>query len=195
MPNQFLNRINELFNDPKIRKILVKLRLPIGILLFLILFTLIKPKPVWFFPGLLVSVLGEALQLWCMSTIKTKKALTVTGPYMFVRNPMYIGRYFLILGILIMTGNIWLMILATVIYYFYMVNRVNREEKILLDLFGEDYAQFRREVPPYLPTFRRFDKNKLRSWNSESIRQNSVMTNLIATVACYIVLFLFTFVW
>ena len=193
MPDTFLDKINGIFNDPKIRNILVKLRLPIGILLFLFLLTLLKP--VWFFPGLLVSILGEALQLWCMATIKTKKALTTTGPYMFVRNPMYIGRYFLILGILMMTGSILLMLTATVIYYFYMVNRVNREEKILLELFGEDYEQFRRDVPPYLPTFKRFDKNQLRSFNAESIKQNNVMTNLIATGACYIVLFLFTFVW
>ncbi|MFZ2633751.1 MAG: isoprenylcysteine carboxylmethyltransferase family protein [Desulfosalsimonadaceae bacterium] len=193
MPDKFLNRINKLFNDPKIRKVLVNLRLPIGILLFLLLLTLLKPA--WFFPGLLVSILGEALQIWCMATIKTKKSLTITGPYMFVRNPMYIGRYFLILGILMMTGSIWLMLIATAIYYFYMVNRVNREEKILLELFGEDYEQFRRDVPSYLPTFRRFDKNQLRSWNAESIKQNSVITNMIATGVCYIVLFLFTFVW
>jgi len=76
-----------------------------------------------------------------------------------------------------------------------MVNRVNREEVILLELFGEDYEQFRRDVPPYLPTFRRFDKNRLKSWNAESIKQNSVITNLAATLACYVVLFLFTFVW
>jgi protein-S-isoprenylcysteine O-methyltransferase Ste14 len=193
MPDNYLDKINALFNDPKTRKILVNLRLPIGILFFLVILFLLKRA--WFFPGLLVSMMGEALQLWCMATIKTKKALTTTGPYMFVRNPMYIGRYFLILGILMMTGNIWLMLLATVIYYFYMVNRVNREEKILLELFGEDYEQFRRDVPPYLPTFRRFDKKQLKSWNAESIKQNSVMTNLFATVACYIVLFLFTFVW
>ena len=193
MPDKFLDKINGIFNDPKIRNILVKLRLPIGILLFLILLTLLKPA--WFFPGLLVSVLGEALQIWCMATIKTKKSLTVTGPYMFVRNPMYIGRYFLILGILMMTGSILLMMIATAIYYFYMVNRVNREEKILSELFGEDYEQFRRDVPPYLPTFKRFDKNQIRSFNAESIKQNNVMTNMIATGACYIVLFLFTFVW
>ena len=193
MLDNFIDKTNALFNDPKIRNILVKLRLPIGILLFLLLLTLLKPA--WFFPGLLVSILGEALQIWCMATIKTKKSLTVTGPYMFVRNPMYIGRYFLILGILMMTGSILLMLIATVMYYFYMVNRVNREENILLALFGEDYEQFRRDVPPYLPTFKRFDKNQLRSFNAESIKQNNVMTNMLATGACYIVLFLFTFVW
>ena len=195
MPNQLLNRINGIFNDPKLRKILVKLRLPIGVLLFLLLFTLIRHKAAWFFPGLLISILGETLQIWCMATIKTKKALTVTGPYMFVRNPMYIGRYFLILGILMMTGSLWLMIIATVIYYFYMVNRVNREEKILLELFGEDYERFRMDIPQYLPAFKRFDKNQLRSWNAESIRQNHVMTNMIATGTCYIMLFLFAFAW
>lgn len=193
MQENFVKRIHDLFNDPKLRKVLVNLRIPIGILLFALLLTLVKPA--WFFPGLLLSLLGEALQLWCMATIKTKKALTVTGPYMFVRNPMYIGRYFLILGILMMTGDPWLMLGATVIYYFYMVNRVKREEKVLAELFGEDYAAYCRKVPAYLPTFGEFDKNSLRSFNKESMAQNNVIINLLATLACYVALFLVAFVW
>jgi protein-S-isoprenylcysteine O-methyltransferase Ste14 len=98
MPENFSSRIHDFFNNKGIRKTFLKLRAPIGILIFILMLTQLKPS--WFLPGLLVSILGQSLQIWCMSTIKTKKKLTVTGPYMFVRNPMYLGRVFLILGII-----------------------------------------------------------------------------------------------
>lgn len=193
MSDSFVNQIHTFFNDKKVRKLFLKLRLPAGILLFVFLLTQLKPA--WFLPGLIVSILGQLLQMWCMSTIKTQKKLTVTGPYMFVRNPMYIGRFFAVFGILMMTGNPWLLALLTVVYYFYMVNRVKREEKILADLFGKDYEDFCRDVHPYLPGFNRFDPKQLKSFNKESFSQNNVLTNTLTMVACYIVLFLFTFVW
>ena len=193
MPETIVDRIHHMFNDQRARKLFLKLRLPTGILAFALLVTQLEPT--WFFPGLTVSVLGQMLQMWCMSTIKTQKKLTLTGPYMFVRNPMYIGRFFLVFGILMMTGKLWLLALLAVIYYFYMVNRVRREEKVLAELFGEDYAAYCREVRPYLPGLKRFDPQKLWSFNRESFEQNNVMVNTMTMVACYIVMYLFTFVW
>jgi hypothetical protein len=108
---------------------------------------------------------------------------------------MYLGRFFLIFGILMMTGNPWLLILLTIVYYYYMVNRVNREEKILAELFGKDYEDFCRDVHPYLPGFKRFDPAKLWSFNKESFEQNNVLTNIVLPIICYFILYLFTFVW
>jgi len=92
-----------------------------------------------------------------------------------------------------MTGKLWLMLLLTIVYYFYMVNRVNREEKILAELFGKDYEDFCRDVHPYLPGFKRFDPAKLKSFNKESFEQNNVLTNIAVPLLCYILLFFFTF--
>jgi protein-S-isoprenylcysteine O-methyltransferase Ste14 len=192
MDDNLLNSIHEFFNNKKVRKSFLKLRLPLGIACLILIATQIKPA--WFFPGLLVSILGEAFQVWCLSTIKTQKNLTVTGPYMFMRNPMYIGRFFLVLGILMMTGNVWIMLVFAALYYFYMVNRVKREENVLAELFGKDYEDYCRDVNRYIPGFKRYDKNFLKSFNKESITQNNVMINIVAVLVCYIVLFITTFI-
>ncbi|PIP40633.1 MAG: hypothetical protein COX19_05255 [Desulfobacterales bacterium CG23_combo_of_CG06-09_8_20_14_all_51_8] len=192
MPENFINCINNFANNKKVRKTLLKLRAPIGLLLFVLVLTQLHRA--WFWPGLAVSILGEALQVWCMSTIKTHKKLTVTGPYMVVRNPMYIGRFFLIFGILMMTGSLLSLAVFTIAYYFYMVNRVRREEKLLAEMFGEDYAEYCRDVHPYLPGFKRFDAAQIVSFNKESMAQNHVVVNFLVTVICYLVLFIFTYI-
>ena len=193
MPKHVSRPIHDLFNNKQIRKTFLKLRAPLGLLLFILMVTQLKPA--WFLPGLLVSFIGQILQVWCMSTIKTKKKLTVTGPYMFVRNPMYLGRFFLIFGILMMTGNPWLLILLPIVYYFYMINRVKREEKILAELFGNDYEDYCRDVHPYLPGFKRFDQASLWSFNKESFEQNNVLTNISVPFICYVVLYFFSFLY
>ena len=193
MPENFLNRIHEIFNNRKARKTLLKLRVPIGLILVVLLSRIIDLR--FFFPGLVVSALGELFQVWCMSTIKTKKKLTVVGPYMFMRNPMYIGRFFLIFGIIMMTGNPWLMAGLTILYYFYMVNRVKREEEILLDLFGKEYEAYCSEVNRYMPSFKRFDRDLLWSFNKESFIQNNVHWNILGVAIGYVIIYSFTLFW
>ncbi len=193
MAYPIIERIHALFNDKSLRKRFLKLRLPLFLVLFVLLLTQLEPR--WFFPGLVVSVLGELLQLWCFATIKTQKRLTTEGPYMFMRNPMYIGRFFLILGVLLMTANPWLIAVYVIIYYFYMVNRVRREEKVLHELFGGEYAAYCREVPPYRPTLKRLAPDKLFLFDPESFRQNHGWRNMAVVGLCYIVLFVFTYIY
>lgn len=193
MQKNFLNRIHEIFNNRKARKTLLKLRVPVGLILIVLLSKTIDFH--FFFLGLFVSVLGELFQIWCMSTIKTKKKLTVVGPYMFLRNPMYISRFFLIFGIILMTGNPWLMGGFTILYYFYMVNRVKREEDILSNLFGKAYEDYCRDVNRYVPSLKRFDRELLWSFNKESFIQNNVHWNILGAAISYLILYAFAKFW
>ena len=68
-----------------------------------------------------------------------------------VRNPMYLGRYFILLGGIMLLGHWWLLVLFTVVYYFYMVNRVKREEEYLRGPLGAPYEDYLRTVNRFLP--------------------------------------------
>jgi len=187
MPEHVSNPIHGLFNNKSLRKIFIVLRVPLGVLCIVLLLTQVEPG--WFVPGLLVSVAGQLLQLWCMSTIKTQKKLTVTGPYMFVRNPMYLGRFLLVFGVVMMTANFLLLAAVALVYYFYMVNRVKREERLLAGLFGEEYGAYCRDVRAYLPGMKRFNPAGLWSFNRESVVQNNVLTNIALPCVCYALLY------
>ncbi|MFW6011749.1 MAG: methyltransferase family protein [Desulfosalsimonas sp.] len=193
MTSRIVERINDLFNSKKARKSFLKLRIPVIFILFVLILPLLDKS--WFLPGLAVSVLGEIIQLWCFATIKTKKKLTTHGPYMFVRNPMYIGRFFLVFGILMMTGNPWIMLACILVYYFYMTNRVKREEELLSGMFGQDYEEYRYRVRPYMPTSNSFfDARRLFEFDRESFTQNHGLRNMAVVGICYVVLYIFTFV-
>ena len=102
-------------------------------------------------------MLGEAIQWWCFACLEKEKVLTIRGPYQLCRNPMYLGRYLLILGFIVATGLVWLCVIYTVVYYFYMVNRVKREEPVLENIFGQPYRDYCRDVNRFMPGTKRLD--------------------------------------
>lgn len=189
--SDYLDAIHDLFNNPDLRRKLLLLRWPLLLLFLILLLSMIKPE--FFWVGLLVSVAGEAIQIWCFAALKKKKVLAAKGPYALVRNPMYIGRYFLILGGIMMTGNIWFIIVFSVTYYFYMVNRVKREEKILVEIFGDAYRNYCRQVHRFLPSCKNVDNHELFFFKWELFFKNNAHLNLLAMIICYLVVYYLLF--
>jgi protein-S-isoprenylcysteine O-methyltransferase Ste14 len=142
-------------------------------------------KPEWVVPGIIVSAVGLAGQLWCFASLKKKKVLACKGLYALVRNPMYIARYLLMLGVLLFTGNLWLALGFTIIYYFYMVNRVRREELKLEEVFGDEYRAYCAEVPRFVPRFRGVDWKALPYFRWELFLVNNGHWNLLTGLIIY----------
>ncbi|MFH1349758.1 MAG: isoprenylcysteine carboxylmethyltransferase family protein [Pseudomonadota bacterium] len=186
-----LNTIHKVFNNEELRSILTKLRYPIVLIFFILLITQIKPALFW--PGFLVTLFGELIQAWSFASLEKNRTLSIKGPYMFTRNPMYIGRFFLLLGCMLLMGNIWAILVFCVLYYFYMVNRVKREEKRLLGLFGEAYKNYCQKVNRFVPSFRISDRRSWLFFKGSLFFQNNGHWNLLAVLSCYVVFYLFTF--
>ena len=67
-----------------------------------------------------------------------------------VRNPMYLGILFIYLAFICLTISIISMVLFVIIIILY--NRmVNYEESILEQLFGEEYKEYKKKVPKWMP--------------------------------------------
>jgi protein-S-isoprenylcysteine O-methyltransferase Ste14 len=147
--------IHRLFNQETLRAVLVLLRFPLMAAGCVAAAFLLEPG--WVLPGIIVSAVGLLGQLWCFASLKKKKVLAEKGLYAIVRNPMYIARYFLIAGVILFTGNLWILLGFTVVYYFYAVNRVGREERKLREVFGEEYERYCARVPRFVPRFRGVD--------------------------------------
>ena len=87
------------------------------------------------------------------------KKLVIAGPYRYVRNPMLIGVFFLLLFESIFFSAIpifywFLVFFVSNIFYFKLV-----EEKDLIKRFGSDYEDYKSNVPMLYPKFSLY-KNK-----------------------------------
>jgi protein-S-isoprenylcysteine O-methyltransferase Ste14 len=180
-----LARVHVLFNDEALRKVLTRLRLPLGIAGAVLVLWFFPPRAEWFWPAFGVSLAGALLQTWCFASLHKKRELACSGPYAFVRNPMYLGRFLLVGGALLLTGQPWILLPYALVYYFYMVNRVKREEAVLAPLFGEVYARYCAEVPRFWPRLAPYGQNRVAYFRWKLFFKNNAHWNLLAVLALY----------
>ena len=114
-----LTSIRAIFNHPGVRRAYVRLRVPLAIVAIVLLFPFLQR--IWLLAGFAVSMFGELIQLWSFASLDKNSDLAIRGPYALVRNPMYLGRYFILLGFLMLLGAWWVLVVYTVIYWFYWI--------------------------------------------------------------------------
>lgn len=178
--------IHNLFNHPGLRAALLRARAPLGLAVAAVVVWFAQPR--WLWAGCAVSMFGQLIQLWSFASLNKNRDLACDGPYAVVRNPMYLGRFFIILGALMLLASPWLLLLYPVVYYFYMVNRVEREEVRLRDALGAPYAQYCAAVRRFLPGVPS-GRNRLLYWDWALLRQNHGWANLAGTVAFWVAAF------
>jgi protein-S-isoprenylcysteine O-methyltransferase Ste14 len=138
----------------------------------------------WLLAGFVVSMFGELIQIWCFAALDKNSTLTVRGPYTMVRNPMYLGRFFIPLGFLMLLGQWWLLLAYAVAYWMYMDARVQREEAHLKPIFGAPYAAYCAQVRRFVPGWPQ-PGTRVAYWNWTLFSQNHAASNLLATLAAW----------
>lgn len=108
--------------------------------------------------GLALNVVGAALvilgwksihkQYWSLQSGKGR--LVITGIYRFMRHPQYTGLLLVTFGLIVHWTTIPLLILWPVLVVLYY--RLARwEERSMEEEFGEEYLEYKRKVPMFLP--------------------------------------------
>src|SRR3972149_1232619 len=178
-----LQAIHDIFNHPGARKVFLKLRYALFLAVLVLLARYADASRLLM--AFLVSLFGEAIQLWSFAALVKNEQLTARGPYVLVRNPMYLGRFFLILGVVLLFGNDYITLAYVVFYYLYMVNRVGREEKRLAELLGQPYRDYCARVNRFLPAFGRLFDPAVRFFNWSVLYRNNGHWDLLAMLLFY----------
>ena len=171
-----------LFHHAGLRRVLVRLRKPIIVACVLLLLTFARRE--WLLAGFAVSMVGEAIQVWCFAALDKNATLTVRGPYTVVRNPMYLGRFFILLGFVMLAGQPWLVAGYALAYWFYMDARVQREEAHLGPIFGAAYDDYCRRVRRFVPGWPAAGE-RVAFWDWRCFRRNNAGRNLAVTLVAW----------
>lgn len=93
------------------------------------------------------------------------ETINTTGMYSTVRHPLYVGNYFMWLGIAILTGNVWFLLVFTLTYWLYYERIMFAEEQFLIRKFGERYTNWSNHTPAFIPDILAWQKPNLSfSW-------------------------------
>jgi protein-S-isoprenylcysteine O-methyltransferase Ste14 len=87
--------------------------------------------------------------------------LNTTGMYSIVRNPLYLGNFIIILGVLLSIKVWWLVLLGSLVFFIYMERIILAEEKFLAETYGQPYLDWREKTPAIWPDFKLWQKPEL----------------------------------
>jgi len=136
--------------------------------------------PMW--PGVVVALFGETIQVWASAHLRKNVEVVKSGPYAWVRNPMYFGRFFVGLGLTLLTWRWFLVLPYVVIFWLYAQARVLGEEVRLAGLFGDEYAGYCRTVRRWLPTAPK-ERLSEEKWSWVCVLRNHELRVAMAVVA------------
>jgi len=81
------------------------------------------------------------------------QSLIQSGPYAFVRNPMYLGILLIGSGVVLVLLNWWVAVVFLCIFIWRYVFLMLQEERKLTGMFAGAYQSYRKKVPRLLPSF------------------------------------------
>jgi protein-S-isoprenylcysteine O-methyltransferase Ste14 len=87
------------------------------------------------------------------------EVLNTKGIYSVVRHPLYLGNFFMWLGIIIYVGNWWFTIVCSLMFWLYYERIMFAEEYFLRKKFGQTYLNWAENVPSFWPAWFRWKKS------------------------------------
>jgi protein-S-isoprenylcysteine O-methyltransferase Ste14 len=131
----------------------VRWRVRLGYPLAIAVLWFARPTPWSTLSGTLIGLMGLLLRAYAAGYLHKQEVLTVTGPYAYTRNPLYLGSAILALGVGIATRS-WVSLSMLCAYFalFYSIV-MRREEKELGLRHGAAFEEYARAVPLFIPRF------------------------------------------
>ena len=84
------------------------------------------------------------------------KRLNTTGMYSITRNPLYLGNFFIILGIVMFTQSLLAIITIILVFWIYYERIIFAEEQFLQKKFGKKFLQWANNTPIFIPNFKNY---------------------------------------
>ena len=116
--------------------------------------------PAVFWIGAAITAAGLLFSIWARHhlgnnwsqavTLKKDHELITSGPYALVRHPIYTGLLLAIVGCAVARGE-WRGVLAVVLAFVALWQKLKLEEKWMHAQFGESYEAYARRTPALLP--------------------------------------------
>ncbi len=120
-------------------------------------------------------IAGVLIRLWSNGYAIKNDKLTTSGPYAFVRNPLYLGTFLIAIGFVValksqppllewIAGGIFLLALSFMYY-----RTIQGEQGMLLEKFKGAYSDYCKQVPAMIPCLIPYSKGEKWPFNLQRL--------------------------
>jgi protein-S-isoprenylcysteine O-methyltransferase Ste14 len=132
-----------------------RIRIPVGSIFAVIFMWLAHPTRASLVAGTLVMLPGLLLRGLASGHVQKDKQLTISGPYAYTRNPLYLGSLMMAAGFAIAARNWWIVAMMVLMFAAIYIPVIAGEERYLRQTFP-DYDDYAHHVPRILPRLTRY---------------------------------------
>src|SRR6202051_1577567 len=132
-----------------------RVRVPLGFIFAVVYVWLAQPTRTSLIAGTLVLLPGLVLRGLASGHVQKDKQLTISGPYAYTRNPLYLGSLFLAAGFAIAARSWWTVAIMLLMFAVIYIPVIAAEERYLRQTFS-GYDDYARHVPRMLPRLTRY---------------------------------------
>lgn len=144
--------------------------------------------------SLLLTAPGVALRAYASGYVTKNTELTMTGPYAYTRNPLYLGSMLIAFGFAAASRSWWIAGLLGVLFAAIYVPTIRSEEEYLRGRFA-DFDDYSRRVPRLLPRLTSTISTGEGGFSRGLYRKHREYNATLGTLAIYAVLLLKLFLW
>jgi protein-S-isoprenylcysteine O-methyltransferase Ste14 len=127
-----------------------RIRVPLGFVLAA--FYVWRARPAWLslLIGTAIALLGILIRAVASGHVEKNCVLARSGPYAYVRNPLYLGSIVIGVGFAVAARDVWITIAIILMFVAIYLPVIRSEEAFLRGQFPE-YDDYARRVPSLLP--------------------------------------------
>jgi protein-S-isoprenylcysteine O-methyltransferase Ste14 len=146
-------------------KIARRIRVPLGFAFAILYFWLAKPTALSILIGAALVIPGLLIRALASGHVRKNQQLTISGPYAYTRNPLYLGSLILAAGFALAARSWWIAIAMAVFFLTIYLPVIRAEEAFLREQFPQ-FTEYARDVPRLLPRLAAVADNRgLFSWD------------------------------
>jgi protein-S-isoprenylcysteine O-methyltransferase Ste14 len=158
-----------------------RIRVPLGFFFAVFYVWIARPSWISIAVGVAIAIPGILLRALASGHVKKNEELTTTGPYAYVRNPLYLGSLIMAIGFAVAARSSWVLVVMVAMFFAIYLPVIGSEEAFLRQTFPafDEYAQ---NVPRLLPRLRAFDKDGV-AFSSQLYWQHREYNAILGTAA------------
>lgn len=129
---------------PRLRRLfwIARYRVTVGFIVAAVALWLATPSWRSLGIGALIAIGGEGLRVWAAGHLRKGREITRSGPYRFVRHPLYIGSFVIGVGFVVAAADLMVAVLVLGYLAVTLQASIRLEEATLRSAFGEAFERF-----------------------------------------------------
>ena len=173
-----------------------RIRVPLGFVFAAFFLWLARPTAAFLALSLLLVLPGLWLRGYASGYVKKNAEVTMTGPYAFTRNPLYLGSMLIAFGFALASRSIWIAVALTTLFAVIYIPVIRSEEAFLRSKFA-GYDAYAERVPRLIPRLRPVsaDSDNDGGFSGALYRKHREYNALVGAAAIYAALILKLLFW